>query len=678
MAFRGNLLTDHLLKQRLLQDIAELQQKPYPGIQLHMHETDITRACLWLTPAGEAQLHLTLYFTSHYPLIPPDVTIQTSISHPNVFNDRLCLNMLVSDDGYTPAYTLKSICIQLLSFFASDTIEQMWGEHGGNVDRRKWQARGDDGFGLNVQRDTFKCKQCGHGEQSRDSMMGGVSQALQATTMATPASSSASAPATSLPKDPNPTRTKLQDLPSEILLLVLDNLEVEHILTAARAWDGFGRVARQYNIIRTRELQCFTLKQGFRELELGIGVQVQHRDPKTSSEFDLISREAFEKLAVRTSIQGLPFTLWLPLPLAENHWTRVKKHAQQDISLVARAASINGPTEDVIYTMMNHVVVQLSKEAESLAAHGYRNHAAKSTLTHASEKAIESYFHLFHLLLCLACDKPEIARNANTLIANFVAGQRSKEKVRNLGWLLIMTLISDVEVATNPENAEKWNTFIIQEAITRNVVWMLDSRGSNMAELSFMETDKVSSYRLEKTFDASTTSYRLLMFQDYMRRIVRKSRNAKDPVTGVERTLTLPELRDSLFARHGAPPENAAAELAANIREIHGVQNFPTFLKIMSITPQQPQNFTNFLRGSVKASMEKDYSKWALTQEQALTLRLEVEPNVGRPEGMVAEALKIRNNLSFFPGQQRGGGNSGRGGRGGRDGRGGRGRGRAR
>lgn len=669
MAFRGNLLADHLLKQRLLKDIAELQQKPYPGITLHVHETDISRACLLLTPAGEAPLHLTLYLTSHYPLIPPDVTIQTSVSHPNVFNDRLCLNMLVSDDGYTPAYTLKSICLQLLSFFASDTIEQMWGEHGGNVDRKKWQARGDDGSGLNVQKDGFSCKHCGHGEQSGDLSMGGLSQALEATTMAASAPASLSAPATPLSNDPNHTWTRLQDLPFEIILLFLDNLEVEHILTAARAWDGFGRVARQYNVIRTRELQCFTLKQGFRELELGIGVQVQGRD--IASEFDLISREAYKTLAVRTSIHGLPFTFWLPLPLAENHWTRVRKQAQRDISLIARAASINGPTENAIYAFMNDVVVRLSIEAARLAANAYRD-PLKSSLTHASEKAIESYFHLFHLLLCLACDKPEIARNANTLIANFVAGQRSKDKVPNLGWLLIMILISDVEDATNPEKAENLNTAIIQEAITRNVVWMLDIRGKDMAELSFMETDAISYYRCQKTFDASKTSYCLLMFLHYMRGVVRKSRKTKDSITGAERTLTLPELRDSLFARHGAPPDNAAAELAANIKEIHRVQNFDTFLEIMSIKRQQPANFTKFLRRMIKASMEKGYSKWALTQEQALTLRLEQEPDVQRPEGMVPEALKSRNNFSFFPGQQRGEGNAGRGGRGGR----GRGRGR--
>lgn len=134
MAFRANLLAEELCKGRLLKDIDEVQRKPYPGITLHFQESDIRSVCLVLTPTGEEPLHLTLYFSPRYPLVPPAVTLQSSISHPNVFNDQLCLNMLNRDDGYVPAYTLKGIYIQLLSFFASVTIKQMWGEHGGKVD----------------------------------------------------------------------------------------------------------------------------------------------------------------------------------------------------------------------------------------------------------------------------------------------------------------------------------------------------------------------------------------------------------------------------------------------------------------------------------------------------------------------------------------------------------------
>ncbi|KAF2214023.1 hypothetical protein CERZMDRAFT_105592 [Cercospora zeae-maydis SCOH1-5] len=109
-----------MMHSRLLKDIDELQRGPYPGIELHINEADVTARGLCTFAWGSA-------------LMPPDVTIQSSISHPNIFGDRICLNMLVIDDdvSYTPAYTLKGICIQLLCFFASETIKQMWGENGG-------------------------------------------------------------------------------------------------------------------------------------------------------------------------------------------------------------------------------------------------------------------------------------------------------------------------------------------------------------------------------------------------------------------------------------------------------------------------------------------------------------------------------------------------------------------
>ncbi|PPJ55339.1 hypothetical protein CBER1_10199 [Cercospora berteroae] len=655
-----------MMRKRLPKDIDELLREPYPGIELHVNESDITKACLVLTPEGEEPLHLQLEFSAHYPVIPPDVTIQSSISHPNIFGDRLCLNMLDFDNAYTPAYTLKGICIQLLSFFASDSIEQMWGENGGKVDRKKWQARGTDGMGLKVLKQSHNCTSCGFGD----------ADARHRSTRALPApTANAYEPVSTISttsKDPNHVPVTLQDLPAEILLSVLDYLDDEHIFTAARAWEGFGDIMREYNVIRTRELQCFALKQSFRELELGVGVRVEGR--ALTSEFDLLSRDAFQQLGIRSSIQGLPFSCWLPLPLAESHWARVRKSSQRDINAIASRANISGGAEQVIYAFMNEVVVRLSKEAEEFENGGryvLDDGPAKSTLTHASEKAIESYFHLFHLLLCLACENNEIIRNADRTINAFISGSRSKDHVPNLGHLLIMILISDIEIN------EAVIDGIIEEAITRNVVWTLDSKGRNMPELSFMETDTISKYRLHETFEACTTSWRLLMFLKFMQETVRNSRNVTDLNTNEVMKMTLPQLRDSLFDRHGAPPNNAAAELATTIKNIHLVKNFPEFLKVMhNRDPTQTAgDFTLLLRRTVHASMEKGYSQWALTQEQALHLRLTKEPNVGRPAGMFPQQPGL-GNFSFFPGQQRDGGNGGRGGCGGRGGRGWRGRGR--
>lgn len=54
-----------MMHSRLLKDIDELQRGPYPGIELHINEADVTVACLVLTPEGEGSLHLRLGFSTH-------------------------------------------------------------------------------------------------------------------------------------------------------------------------------------------------------------------------------------------------------------------------------------------------------------------------------------------------------------------------------------------------------------------------------------------------------------------------------------------------------------------------------------------------------------------------------------------------------------------------------------
>lgn len=106
----------------LLRDIAELQNEPYPNIQFLVHDS-LHDACLILRPDQSKSPHLTVGF-GRYPFTAPQVTIQSTVAHPNVFGDYICASILDTTEGYTPAYTLKSIAVQLLSFFSSESLEQ--------------------------------------------------------------------------------------------------------------------------------------------------------------------------------------------------------------------------------------------------------------------------------------------------------------------------------------------------------------------------------------------------------------------------------------------------------------------------------------------------------------------------------------------------------------------------
>jgi len=65
--------------------------------------------------------HMQITFPKNYPCSPPDIQLFSDIPHPNVFGRRLCLDMFEKHsslwyEGWTSAYTVEAILIQLQSF----------------------------------------------------------------------------------------------------------------------------------------------------------------------------------------------------------------------------------------------------------------------------------------------------------------------------------------------------------------------------------------------------------------------------------------------------------------------------------------------------------------------------------------------------------------------------------
>ncbi|OTA58865.1 hypothetical protein K449DRAFT_385425 [Hypoxylon sp. EC38] len=595
-----------LLRRRLLEDIKELVEKPYPNITLHTYDHDISVACLVLTPTHYKPLHMTVSFPKHYPLYPPSIKMDTSVHHPNVIGDYICATILRSTDDHTPAYTLKGIAIQLLSFFSSNSVEQ---EYGGKKNLDDYRA--EDKALI----DEFRCRWCHFGKahrpmyrpvKPRDSAYDArvASDPVQWPDLQGATKPPLRIPQPSIPKVQHKevTTCEIDRLPNELLLLVIDNLDFDDMTHLARAWPRLSNIIRDFDVVRQRELQCFCLKKDYRSVNLGVGVSINRG--QISSEFDLLSQDAYKGWGHRRSVNNIYFRHWLPLPISYQHWRRVKGDVKVSLSAMVQELRNVGPFGEaqVLFTFMNDVVVRLNQVVEKRG----RNLVQKSNLRHASEKAIDSYFHLFHLLVCLAIKDHSLVDHANSLLRNFMDGKQSKQDCPNLGHLLIALLISDVEVT------EALMKAIIIEAITRNVVWLFDRKGAFMPELSFLEDQPVSAYRLNKTFEGSRTSYRLLMFSELFRRTARPSH--KKPLT---------EVRDELFERHGAPPRNAAQELSETVRRLHTIDNFPAFLKEMGLLNKpDPRRFTEALRETVRKSMAKGYSTWGLSKKHAMLLRV--------------------------------------------------------
>jgi ubiquitin-protein ligase len=601
------------LHQRLLRDIAELRLNPYPNIKLHVKDSDLSYACLVLSPEGWNPMHLTVHFGKNYPLQPPRVSADSNIIHPNVFGGYICASILNTQDGYTPAYSLKGIAIQLLSFFQSESIEQDWGG-------------------------TTKLADFRRGHQDHSNSRGYVcSFCLFDSTGTSPSSGpSKRRRRRKNPQAANGARTfALAQLPDELLLQVLEQLEFEELTNFSRSWERVSQLVSTHDLIRQLELQCFCTKIGFKQTELGVGVSLKGGRAKgvPESEFDLLSKDAFSLLGIRRSIHNIPFDYWLPLPISHRHWQTVRVDAENALANLRQAANLNnGTNAEVLYAFMSNIVVRLNEVASE------PSQPAKSTLKHASEKAIEAYFHLFHLLLCFATWYPVVVSEANAMIHTFMSGRTSKADCPNLGHLLLALLISDVEPT------EQLRKAIITEAITRNVVWLFDKRGGNMPELSYMEPDRISHYRLKKTFEGSRTSYRLLMFSELFRKTARPSY-----------TKSLVEIRDELFDRHGGPPPGSAALLASEVRRLHGVNSFPQFFKEMGlVNVPDAERFTTVLRSTVQTSVDKGYSAWGLRQDVALSLRQLTEPTVGVVPGLLPKLLvgsSRLNAVTFFPQQ---------------------------
>ncbi|KAK0707685.1 hypothetical protein B0H67DRAFT_685953 [Lasiosphaeris hirsuta] len=586
------------LQKRLLHDIAELQTQPYPNIHLCVDDADLTRACLVLTPDGWPPLHLTVVFHGQYPLSPPLIMMDSSIAHPHVFGDYICASILNTDEGYTPAYTLKGIAIQLLSFFGSDSLEN---EYGYTTDLRHYKKGGQDAH-------LYECRYC---EFHRDSSLSTSSSAPLTDFIVSLSARSVfvDAPAAVVPQ-PESRISKnaffIDELPNEIILHIAERLDFEDLTKFAQAWDRVSNIIIEFDIVRVRELQCFVLKESFHRQELGVGVSIagKGRQGTLQSEFDLLSHKAYTNLHVHHSIHGILFSHWLPLPISFGHWQRVKSDVDDALVSIAKAANIDKPAM-VIYAFMTDVMVRLNSDLERQEQRSYNN--AKSTLRHASEKAIESYFHLFHMLLCMATGQAgrryNIVEEANRMIKSFMSGKTTKADIPNLGYLLIALLISDV-VPT-----EALMKAVVTEAITRNVVWLLDGKGAGYAELGYLETDPVSQYRLKRTFEGSRTSTIAAAPKPSRRASTTVPSSTSRSASPSNSPYSLSSLCSTLFGRHGAPPPGAAAHLASEVRRLQQIDDFPSFLREMGITIPSASSFTTVLRSTVTASAGRGYSR---------------------------------------------------------------------
>lgn len=97
-----------------------------------------------------------------------------------MFDGYICATILDKKGDYTSAYTLKNICIQLLSFFTADFIESA--DHGGIIDVQRYRqdeqmdrVAFEQEFGFKIPRmGTYVCEDCKFGVKGAPSVINPV------------------------------------------------------------------------------------------------------------------------------------------------------------------------------------------------------------------------------------------------------------------------------------------------------------------------------------------------------------------------------------------------------------------------------------------------------------------------------------------------------------------------
>jgi len=116
--------------KRLHKDLQELRNSTIPlvGITAAPLNDDLYTWHGNLRPASDSPykggvFHFEMVFPQNYPIDPPSLTLfNCDIKHPNIFGNKLCLDMLEKNpkgawyEGWNPCYTVEGILVQLQSF----------------------------------------------------------------------------------------------------------------------------------------------------------------------------------------------------------------------------------------------------------------------------------------------------------------------------------------------------------------------------------------------------------------------------------------------------------------------------------------------------------------------------------------------------------------------------------
>eukprot|EP01125_Pyxidicula_operculata_P013392 TRINITY_DN443_c0_g1_i1.p1 TRINITY_DN443_c0_g1~~TRINITY_DN443_c0_g1_i1.p1 ORF type:complete len:1172 (+),score=270.57 TRINITY_DN443_c0_g1_i1:16-3531(+) len=382
--------TNSACHKRLMHDWKEVKQNPLPMISADILNNNL---CYWhcnivgprRTRYENCVFHISMTFPSNYPSSPPEINVLHYLAHPNVHNNRICLDMTdgISSGPYTgwsSAYTIQSILVQLQSFLFDENLDDI------DPSDIELAVRGCK---------EFKCTDCEH-----------------------------------IPNRPWPKITMMHRERDD----VDDDDEVQ-----GKGVVGGDKSNVQKTILDSikEELICFHTKVPYNVKPIGIGLSVK-RNPRSNAiqsittSTDYLSIYAYNNLKIRKTAYNKPFGYWLPLYINSEHGPKAMKLAKKAISLISTGKVDQFEHKmvlEVLPSAMSSLIVELSIQK-----------------TYSSIKVLDTFCALHHLLLKFALEYPDLIEMADKKVRNFInmESARHKDIVPNLGEFFCLLMLSNV------------------------------------------------------------------------------------------------------------------------------------------------------------------------------------------------------------------------------------------
>ncbi|KAI9366021.1 hypothetical protein DFJ73DRAFT_806731 [Zopfochytrium polystomum] len=529
---------------RLMRDIADCMRDPVEGVQLSVNEHNVRALCAVLTPSDDLykgiRLHLSIIIPHAYPRECPEITIDTPIPHPNIFGgNKICCDVLQGHlfrytktneiGGYTPAYRLQTLLVQLLSMFSATHLDQI-------CEEKQLDSRTSFKLSLRASVSSFSCPDCGFGpplplsSESEISISNNTARASNTRSKYECSSNLAgSGPripawyhvrravtigqgASELPAaSPGRKRSVLDLLVEDVWQNILSHLTTKEISRLTSAYPRLPRVLNVDLFSIRQNLSCFYYRTNYTESILGVGVLATSADDSVSysSTFDVLSLDAFKKGRIRRTPWGERFSHFMPLAINIDHFRRSRRHIERAIMALNSRPDDTFDLSLIIPTLakwMNQTIVSLMATATTQEVHRRRSRFAQPIL-HASENAVTGYHALLHLLLAMVQAYPEVLPSYHAKAFDFLEDRdaRHKKLIPDLGEFLVW-----LALVPGFASSSAWCNAFIEELFARNTVWVLE----RFRHLGFEEgSGFVSERRLKDSFEGSKTWLRLALFQ---------------------------------------------------------------------------------------------------------------------------------------------------------------------